>query len=134
MLRYKAKSAPAKLKRKRQLLSQSQAPPRSQTARAVMKSATKPPPRLNRTKKPINPPETSAEKPPELEPRISPFGDQFYDEHRIDWHPNDEDPEMLLDDLEPGLEEDDDRSISEEEPELNYNYTVTFNAYLGGQR
>ena len=36
---------------------------------------------------------------------------------------------MFLDDLEPGLEEeDDDRSISEEEPELNYNYTVTFNA------
>ena len=92
-----------------------------------MKSATKPPPRSNCTKKPITPPETSAEKPPKLEPRISPFEDQFYDKNRIDWHPNDEDPEMFLDELEPGLEEeDDDRSISEEEPELNYNYTVTF--------
>ena len=91
-----------------------------------MKSATKPPPRSNRAKKPIAPLETSAEEPPELEPRISPFGDQSCDENRTDWHPNDEDPGVFLGGLWTGV-----RAISEEEPELNYNYIVI---YLRRQR
>ena len=64
-----------------------------------------------------------------MEHRISPFGDEFYDENRIGWHPDDEDPELLLDHLEPGLEKggDDNRSIFEEDSELNYNYIITFN-------
>ena len=129
MLRYQIKSAPSKPRCKLQLLSQSGAPPRPQTTLAAKKPATKPPPRSNRAKKPIEPPEIPAEEPPPLEHRISPFGDEFYDENRIGWHPDDEDPELLLDDLEQGLEkgEDDDRSIFGEDSELNYNYIVTFN-------
>lgn len=123
------KSAPSKPRHKRQLLPQSGAPPRLQTTPVAKKPAKKRPPRSNRAKKPTEPPEILAEEPLPLGHRISPFGDEFYDENGIDWHPDDEDPERLLDDLEPGLEkgEDDDRSIFKEDFELNYNYIVTIN-------
>lgn len=126
------KSAPAKPRRKRQLISQSGAPSRSQTTPAAKKSATKPPARTNRANKPTKPPEISAVEPPTFEPSISPFGDEFYDENGIDWHPVlDEDPEMLLDDLERGSEKEMmNCSISEEEFELNYNYMVTLMLFL----
>lgn len=118
------KSAPAKPRPKRQLLSQSGPPSRSQTTPAAKKPATKPPARSNRAKKPTEMPEISAKEPPMFEPRISPFGDEFYDKNGIDWHPDlDENPERLLDDLKRGSEngDDDNCSISEEESELNYN-------------
>lgn len=63
-----------------------------------------------------------------MEHYISLFGDEFNDENGINWHPDDENPELLLDDLEPGLENgEDDPSVFEEDSEWNYNHIVSFN-------
>lgn len=125
------KAAPPKPRLKRQLLSQSGVTSRSQTIPATKKSTTKPPARVNRTKKPTEPRKIPIEE-PTFEPRVFPFGDEFYDENGIDWHPElDEDLDLVLDNVkvECGSEkgDDDNVSISKAESKLNYNYIVTFN-------
>lgn len=69
------KSAPARPRRKRQLLSQSGIPLRSQTIPAARKTAKELPAQPNRAKTPVESPEISAEEPPTFGPCISPSRD-----------------------------------------------------------